>query len=146
MGTLTDQMQNLATDIVGSHAERKAWLGALRQEAGDMQKEHRARMDTLREEVGAIREAAQDMLSEHRARMDVLREEVGAIREAAADMLKEHRSWLAGLRDEVAEMLKEFRTDQEGARRAWQEMASSPGPQPSKPALTRTKSRTKRKK
>ena len=105
--TWTDQMRNLAADILNGHEERKAWLGTLREEVGSMREENRAELGTLRQEV-------RDMLDESEAERE----------KSAAAERKERKACLGGLKKEVKGMRKEFRTDQQGARLAWQEMAS----------------------
>lgn len=89
MATLTDQMRNLAADILNGHEERKVWLGTLRQE-----------VKATLEESAVERE------------------------KAAATARKERKTCFGGLRKEVKGMRKEFRTDQQEGRLAWQEMAN----------------------
>jgi len=110
MAALTEQMRNLASDILSGHEERRAWLSGLREEVGSMREENRAELGTLRREV-------RDMLEESEA----------AREKAAAAARKERKTWLGGLKKEVKGMRKEFRTDQQGARLAWREMASIMG-------------------
>jgi hypothetical protein len=110
MATLTEQMRDLAADILNGHEERRAWLGALREEVGSMQEENRAELGTLRREV-------RDMLEESEA----------AREETTAAARKERKTWLGGLKKEVKGMRKEFRSDQQGARQAWREMMGRVG-------------------
>ena len=120
MATLTEQMRDLTADIVNGHEERRAWLAALTEEVGTMREENRAELGTLRGEV-------RDMLEESEA----------AREEAAAAARKERKTWLGGLKKEVKGMRKEFRTDQQGARLAWQEIASLAKAQPKGRGLPR---------
>jgi len=68
MGTLTEQMQNLAADIRTGHEERRAWLGDFRQGCDSMRQEREASLGDLREEVDALRtEIRADMRGARRA-------------------------------------------------------------------------------
>jgi regulator of replication initiation timing len=107
MATLTEQMRDLTADVLNGHEERRVWLAALKEQVGSMREENRAELGTLRREV-----------------RDTLEESQAAREEAAATARKERKTWLGGLKKEVKGMRKEFRTDQQGARLAWQEMAS----------------------
>ena len=55
MGTLTEQMQNLAADITSSRDERHARLGDLREEVGALLTEIRADGRERRSEVAKMR-------------------------------------------------------------------------------------------
>jgi len=55
MGTLTEQMRNLAADITSSRDERHAWLGALREEVGALRGEIRSGWRERKSEVDKMR-------------------------------------------------------------------------------------------
>lgn len=77
MATLTEQMQDLAADIVNGHEERRAWLNAVREDVDSMHREWRGLRRDRRAWVGA------------------LRKEVGTLRkEIASDHQEAHRAWL----------------------------------------------------
>jgi len=79
MGTLTEQMRNLAADITSSRDERHAWLGA------------------LREEVGALRGEIRSGCRERRTWARSLRGEVGKMcGEIRADLRGARRAWQEG--------------------------------------------------
>lgn len=77
MGTLTEQMGNLAADIRTGHEERTAWLGALRQE------------------VGALRAEIRSDCRERRSGAKSLHRTVGkTCAEIHSDLLGARRAWL----------------------------------------------------
>ena len=62
MSSFTEQMQDLAAAVMKSHEDRKAWLGAFRQEMGvfgekigAISKERRSWVGSLRNEVRRMR-------------------------------------------------------------------------------------------
>lgn len=126
MATFTDQMRDLAKDILNGHRERMAWLGALRQEVGSMQADNRAWLGTVRDEASALREEVEEMLGENEA----------ARRDAAVAARKERKAWRGALRKEVKAMRHEFSTDRRGARQVWRETIGlvRAGPRREKPA------------
>ena len=87
MATLTEQMRNLAEDILKGHEERRTFLGALREDAR-------------------------------------------AMRRDASALRRDRRAWVGSLRKQVGALCKEFADDRQGARRAWQEVASPGAGQP----------------
>ena len=73
MGTLTEQMRNLAADITSSRDERHAWLG------------------DLREEVDALRTEIRSGWRERRSEVDKMRGEI------RADLRGARRAWQEGI-------------------------------------------------
>jgi hypothetical protein len=80
MGTLTEQMRNLAADITSSRDERHAWLGA------------------LRDEVGGLRAEIRSGCRERRSWVRSLQGEVGKMcGEIRADLRGARRAWQEGI-------------------------------------------------
>lgn len=76
MASFTEQMQDLAAEILKSHEERRAWLAAFRQE------------------VNAFGEQAESMCRERRAWVGSLRDEVRQMRrELTADREGAQQAW-----------------------------------------------------
>ncbi|HUT75799.1 MAG TPA: hypothetical protein VM221_13315 [Armatimonadota bacterium] len=67
MGTLTEQMRNLAADITSSRDERHAWLGALKEEVGGLRAEIRSGCRERRSWVKSLQGGVRKMCRETRA-------------------------------------------------------------------------------
>lgn len=87
MATLTEQMQDLAADIVNGHEERRAWFQAFRADADAERQDRKASVGSLKKEVKSIRR-------DNRAWVDSLADDVGAmLKEVRSDVEGARRAW-----------------------------------------------------
>jgi chromosome segregation ATPase len=140
MGTLTEQMENLAADIVSGREGRSADLSTIRGE-----------LSALREEIAELREQNEAWIEENRAWVGALKEEVEEMRDRNRAWIEDNRASVEGLKEEVGDMLKEVSADLLGARQAWQEATGRPGARParakkipSRQPTARSKTRSRR--
>ena len=138
MGTMTEQMESLAGDILSGREDRSAALAALRESVAEMREENRVWLRDNNSWVESLQEAVEEM------------------REANRAWLEENRASVEGIRSEVEELLSGFKSDLEGARQAWQAVpgssavgrsavrSSSAAKPPERARTTRTKTRARR--
>ena len=104
---MTEQMESLTADILSGHEERSGDLSA------------------LREEIAELRARHQTWVEENRASVEALRAEVEELRDRNRAWIEDNKGAVEALKDEVQDMLKDVRTDLEGARQAWQGMVEA---------------------